>query len=58
MLTAAGWKSAEIPFISEWLSKVKYMGLMSKLSAICNYGAGEKKCSSEVQYTVGIFPAV
>lgn len=36
------WKPAEIPSMNEWLSKVRYVGLMSKLTAICNYRAGHK----------------
>lgn len=43
MLVEGQWKSAEIPLRDESLSKVRYMALMSKLSSICAYRAGQER---------------
>lgn len=40
LLIAQRWKSVEVPTLREWLSKVHYMCLVNKLSAMCRYGAG------------------
>lgn len=59
MLVASKWKSAEIPSTDEWLSKVGYTALMSKLSAVCAYrtsqeGALVKFHEQCIRFTLGI----
>lgn len=42
-LIAKKWNSVEIPDIREWLEKMRYMGLLCKLSAMCKYRTGQVK---------------
>lgn len=38
MLIASKWKTPDIPTVNEWLTKVRFMGLLAKkLSAVCRY---------------------
>lgn len=48
MLTAASlliakcWKLQEVPHLQEWTAKIKNIWLLSKLSAMCKYRAGDQ----------------
>lgn len=46
-LIASKWKSPDVPSVSKWLSKIRYMGLRGKLSAICSYRAGRENALAE-----------
>lgn len=41
LLIAQGWKSTEVPTVSEWIVKVRYMCLMNKCSVMCRYRGGQ-----------------
>lgn len=42
MLIASKLKSPDLPTITEWIRKVKFVGLMAKFPAICRFRAGNK----------------
>lgn len=46
-LIASTWKSSDVPTVGEWLRKIRYMGPMGKLSAICSYRAGRENALEE-----------
>lgn len=41
LLLASNWKSTEVPSKEKWLGKVRFVFLMSKLSALINYRQGD-----------------
>lgn len=43
-LIASKWKSSDPPAVGEWLSKIKYMRLMGKLSTILQLQSRLGKC--------------
>lgn len=47
MLIASKWKSPTVPTINEWLSKIRYMAIMAKISAICIYRVGQMSALTE-----------
>lgn len=49
LLISNTWKSAEIPLISEWLGKIRYMGLISKISAMGKYRTGRRNTLEKFQ---------
>lgn len=48
-------KSEEIPLVTEWLAKVRYLGLMNKLSAICIYRTGQENAIENFTMQWGLF---
>lgn len=43
VLIASKWKPSEVPSMNDWLSEIRYMALMNKLSAICACKTGHEK---------------
>lgn len=47
MLIASRWKSVDTPTIEEWLAKTRYIGLMSKLTAVLQLLCRSRECFAE-----------
>lgn len=48
MLIASKWRTPEIPIVGTWLSKVRFMGMMAKITAICGHRAGNRNAMSDL----------
>lgn len=55
LLLATNWKSTTLPLVEEWISQVRYVFLMGKLSAVCRYRMGQEKAIELFPFQWSVF---